>query len=294
MKWHVTAFYKFCRLSSFQLQKVEEMLFRFADDTDLNGLIIMAEEGLNGTVSGSKGTIESFKELIHNFPGFESTIFKDSSAGEKPFKRFKVKQRDEIVTLGRKEFFPSENGNNHLSPEEWHQVLTEEEDFVLIDTRNTYETEIGVFEGAVDPGLEMFTEFKEWVQKSGIPKDKKVLMYCTGGIRCEKAIYEMQEQGYSNVFQLQGGILNYLAKYPEGKFNGECFVFDHRVAVDQKLEPSKRYSLCPHCGNPGDLDIACQRCSKPAVICTECSSKSSLNTCSKDCAYHFNLAASAA
>ncbi len=289
MNWHVTAFYKFQKLAEFQVHKIEELLQKFADDTDLNGLVILADEGLNGTVSGSKETIESFKNLIHNMPGFEGTIFKDSSAGKKPFKRFKTKRRDEIVTLGRKEFFPSDTKNGHLPPSEWHRVM-EEEDVVVIDTRNTYETDIGTFEGALDPRIDMFTEFKEWVQKADIPKDKKVLMYCTGGIRCEKAIYEMQQQGYSNVFQLEGGILKYLEEYPDGKFQGECFVFDHRVAVDNELQPSKRYALCPHCGDPGDVPIGCKRCGKDSIICSKCASEEHLNTCSKDCAYHLNLA----
>lgn len=294
MNWKITAFYHFHHLSEEELSQVEQRMVEFANQSDLNGLVIMASEGLNGTVAGSSDTIASFKELIRSFDGFAETVFKDSRAESKPFKRFKTKHRDEIVTIKRTDFVPTRERNGHLSAAEWHRVLSEEDDFVLIDTRNNYETAIGVFEGAVDPDLEMFSEFGEWVKHSEIPKDKKVLMYCTGGIRCEKAILEMQEQGYENVFQLHGGILKYLEEYPEGKFKGECFVFDHRVAVNKDLLPSDRYRLCPHCGNPGDQKVSCCRCHKDAVICETCAQTHERNTCSKDCAHHVRVQSQAA
>lgn len=245
----------------------------------------MSTEGVNGTIAGSLENIQTFKEILQNELG--EILFKDSTADEQPFKRFFVKIRPEIVTLGDTSVLP-EQDNSHLSPAEWNQVI-ENEDVVIIDTRNDYETEIGMFEGAIDPGLKKFQDFPEYVSSSGLPKEKKVLMYCTGGIRCEKALVEMKRQGYQHVYQLDGGILKYLQEFPEGKFNGECFVFDHRVAVNQELKPSEKYKLCPHCGDPGDVSITCLRCQKSGVICSRCATHEERRTCSKNCAYHATL-----
>jgi UPF0176 protein len=129
------------------------------------------------------------------------------------------------------------------------------------------------------------------VKNSAIPKDKKVLICCTGGIRCEKAIVEMQQQGFEHVYQLDGGILKYIEEMPNQSFEGECFIFDHRVAVDQNLQPSKRYGMCVHCGNPGDIKEACIACTKPSTICAGCKAKGKAQVCSKNCNYHLHLAA---
>lgn len=283
----VTTFYRFAPLSGVQLNEWEEKFRELAGMSDLRGLIISAVEGLNSTVAGSDKTIESLKSLVRSIPGFAETIFKDSRAAKNPFKRFKIKRRDEIVTLKRPEFVPQTEYNNHISPEEWDRILREDDDYVLIDTRNGYEVELGAFEGALDPHMHAFSEFGDFVDASGIPKEKKVLMYCTGGIRCEKAIFEMQSKGYEQVYQLEGGILNYLKQFPRSKFQGECFVFDHRVAVDQDLMPSTRWSLCPHCGDPGDERVVCCLCDKEVIICEECAKLPSGKTCSKNCAHHF-------
>ena len=287
--YQVTSFYGFAPIGEAELDEVEGRFRSFAKQTDLCGLIITAKEGLNATLALNSEPISKLKDMVCSIKGFENTSFKDSVTPSKPFKRFKIKRRDEIVTLNRTDLVPSGEHDNHLSPAEWHRTLTEEEDFVLIDTRNRYETDLGVFQGALDPRMEMFSEFGDWVKDSGIPKDQKVLMYCTGGIRCEKAILEMRTQGYENVYQLEGGILKYLEEFPGEKFEGECFVFDHRVAVDQKLEPSDRYRLCPHCGDPGDQRIACERCGKAAVICGDCQEHQEFRTCSKDCSHHHRI-----
>ena len=161
---------------------------------------------------------------------------------------------------------------------------------MLIDTRNWYEYRLGTFRGALNPGIEKFTDFPDFIQKQGIGKHQKMLIFCTGGIRCEKGILDLEQNGYQNVFQLEGGILNYLEQYPNQKFEGECFVFDRRVAVDQNLEPSKRYTLCPHCGQPADRRIECGLCDQPAQICLECEGMQVKGvTCSKNCAHHYSL-----
>ncbi|RYZ68556.1 MAG: hypothetical protein EOP05_16245, partial [Proteobacteria bacterium] len=229
----------------------------------------------------------AFASDLLGFPVFSP---KWSEAPDFPFRRFGVRMREEIVTLGKPEVQPlPPKSKTHLSPDEWDQALAQE-DVVVLDTRNWYETRIGTFKKAIDPKLEEFSEFSEYVAKAEIPKDKKVLIFCTGGIRCEKAIVEMHDQGFENVFQLDGGILNYLAEKPNQNFEGECFVFDNRVAVDQKLQPSLQYALCPHCGQPADQDISCLRCDIDAKICVTCANEEAKNTCSKNCANHYRVA----
>ena len=282
----VTTFYRFSTLEEDELVRIEARFNALAGESDLSGLIIMGVEGLNATLAGSDETLTRLKAIVRSLAGFSETIFKDSRAKSTPFKRFKIKQRPEIVTLGRPDFVPEKAENNHLSPAEWEAAL-QEEGVVVIDTRNGYEVEVGKFRGALDPQTHAFGEFGDFIDRSAIPKEQKVLMYCTGGIRCEKAILEMQSRGYENVYQLEGGILNYLQHFPDSQFEGECFVFDHRVAVDQNLEPSSRFSLCPHCGDPGEKSVSCGQCGKSAVICEHCAELSGGKTCSKNCRHHF-------
>jgi UPF0176 protein len=284
--FHIAAYYKFFPLLEEDADSLRESLFAFGEEIGISGLVILGSEGINGTVAAeTKEVLKQWKDHLEEV--FGEITFKDSFADEQPFKRWFVKIRSEIVSLGDTEIVP--NGkNNHITPEEWDKMI-DSEDVVILDTRNTYETEIGVFEGAVDPKLQCFQEFPEYVEKCGIPKDKKVLMYCTGGIRCEKASMEMLRQGYENVFQLDGGILRYMQERPNKKWQGECFVFDHRVAVNQELKPSERYGLCPHCGDPGDQHIACEQCQKPGMMCVRCIKAMNTQTCSKDCAYRRNL-----
>jgi len=274
----ITAFYQF-----FPVEDREKL--RNAIDTKgkglaLIGLILVAKEGINGTVAGSQKSIKEFKSHLKSI--HKDILFKDSSCTDPPFRRWHVKIREEIVALGDTSVLPS-GKHNYLKPSEWNQMI-EKEDVVLLDTRNDYEVDIGTFRGAIDPQLKQFSDFPEYVRSARIPKDKKVLMFCTGGIRCEKALLEMESQGYTHVYQLDGGILKYLEEYPEKHFEGECFVFDHRAAVDQHLEDSKRYSLCPHCGDPGDQRIQCKRCENSSVICTRCAKKPFGEACGKDCA----------
>ncbi|PIR52856.1 hypothetical protein COU76_04400 [Candidatus Peregrinibacteria bacterium CG10_big_fil_rev_8_21_14_0_10_49_10] len=277
----ITAWYKFTPLEEGTLSSLQKELQTFGKAKRMRGLVLLAEEGVNGTVCGLASAIQEWKQLMQKH--FGEIVFKDSFAEEYVFPRWFVKVRPEVVALKNTDIRPSEE-HHHLSPEEWHDAL--EEDVVVLDTRNDYETEIGMFAKAVDLEMQSFKDFPWAVQKAEIPKDKKVLLYCTGGIRCEKALLEMEKQGYTNVYQLQGGILAYLRKFPHQKFDGECFVFDHRVSVDQELRPSQKYKLCPHCGDPGNCAVSCLRCGRDRIICTECHKKTHLQTCSKDCTYH--------
>ena len=286
----ITAFYKFLEISEEELVSIRSELQRMGYKFKLQGLTLVATEGVNGTVSSSAEGIAGFKQYLQQ--RFGEITFKDSYSDFRPFKRWLVKVRDEIVAIKDKSIFP-DGDRNHLSPEEWHDVLSEE-DVVLIDTRNICETDIGMFQGAIDPRLNSFGEFPQWVKDCGIPKDKKVLMYCTGGIRCEKALISMEREGYENVFQLKGGILDYLAQYPDGHWDGECFVFDGRVAVDNHLTPSQRYKFCPHCGDPGDLQSTCDVCETEMVICQQCAATPERQTCSKNCAEKYRRQATVA
>jgi UPF0176 protein len=286
-EYAVTAFYKFLPLDADRLPQLRDNMEEWGKANGLIGLLIFAREGCNGTVAGAPETISQFKSFLTELLKTPDIDFKDSVSKRRPFRRLAVQLRREAVTAGR-EGAVDEAQRRALSPEEWHSLLESGEDVLLIDTRNAYETEIGKFRGAIDPQIEKFTEFKEFIEQAGLPKDKKVLIYCTGGIRCEKAIVDVMNAGYQDVFQLSGGILKYLEKFPNAHYEGECFVFDNRVAVRQDLTPSETYHLCPHCGQPGKEKISCLRCGDEGIICARCAEQSKL-TCSKDCNYQLNF-----
>ena len=282
----IAAFYKFASFSEEEVASLKSALETFAAQRGLKGLVVVGVEGLNATVAGSPDVISDVKKLVCDLVGDPELEFKDSRAEKVPFARFKVDVRQEIITTKDLSIRSEESAGTHLTPAEWHEMIASDPHVVLLDTRNDYEVEVGTFEGAIDPKIKKFSDFQRYVEESGLPKDKKLLMFCTGGIRCEKAVPEVKRLGYEHVYQLQGGILRYLEEYPKGFYKGECFVFDHRVAVDKNLQPSKLYSLCPHCGNPGQEKISCCNCGKAAVVCKHCAPQADRNTCSKNCAYH--------
>jgi len=283
--YKVASFYKFIPLNPEQINEIEQSLTVWSERDKVLGLIILGKEGLNCTICSDLHLERFIQSLISDSPIGQVEI-KWSQSDIKPFRRFKIAKRDEIVTIGNEGLVP--NGRHqHLSPEDWEKAL-HEPDVAVIDTRNWYETQVGKFKGAIELPIKEFTEFSGAVEKLNLPKDKKVLMYCTGGIRCEKAILEMERQGYQNVHQLEGGILNYIEKYPNKSWEGECFVFDHRVALDQELKPSKIYALCAHCGQPSTNHFDCIRCDSPAHTCEACLKQGQhMKTCSKNCAHHF-------
>jgi UPF0176 protein len=287
----VSAFYKFIQIPSQELSRVAEKLREVADARGLKGLVVMGGEGINATVSGSAEALEQLKAcLVELFPSEEFT-FKDSRAEKPPFARFKVDVRPEIITTKDPSISSQESQGTHLTPQQWHEMISSDPDVVLVDTRNDYETEVGVFTGAIDPKIKKFSDFQGYLEQNPLPKDKKLFLYCTGGIRCEKAVPEVKRLGYEKVYQLEGGILKYLEQYPSGHFKGECFVFDHRVAVDGSLQPSKTFKLCPHCGNPAKIDciISCSNCGTSAAVCPRCQEREDRKTCSKNCAHHVRL-----
>ncbi len=283
----VTSFYKFFPIKKSCLKALQKELVEKASSLNIRGLVLIAEEGLNATLCGPEEPLEVLKKHIVQL--FEVPFFwKDSYCERWNFKRLSVKVKKEIVKWGEADTVPFKGSISHLSPKNWEEKLKAQP--YVLDVRNVYEVEIGKFQRAEDLQLNSFQEFPQKLDRlSHWDKNKETLIYCTGGIRCEKAIGFMQQKGFKSVYQLQGGILNYLREKPRSQFKGECFVFDHRVALNQDLQEEKNYSLCPHCGGPGRIKISCGYCGGPAVVCP-CSDRFFYRkTCSKNCAYHFRL-----
>ena len=246
----IAAFYKFTKISL--LSELQTEFYKFLESLSIKGTVLLAEEGINGTVSGSANSIAKFKNFLFEKDLLSESDFKVSSADFMPFPRLKVKLKKEIVTIGNSEINPGKKVGEYVDPLDWNQLITDD-DVLVLDTRNTYEVSIGSFEGAIQPETNNFREFPEWTETEGskLPKDKKIAMFCTGGIRCEKASSLLKDKGFENVYHLKGGILNYLEKIEpeESLWNGECFVFDDRVALNHKLEPGS-YDLCHGCRMP--------------------------------------------
>ena len=246
----IAAFYKFTKISL--LSELQTEFYKFLESLSIKGTVLLAEEGINGTVSGSAKSIAKFKNFLFEKDLLSESDFKVSSADFMPFPRLKVKLKKEIVTIGNSEINPGKKVGEYVDPLDWNQLITDD-DVLVLDTRNTYEVSIGSFEGAIQPETNNFREFPEWTETEGskLPKDKKIAMFCTGGIRCEKASSLLKDKGFENVYHLKGGILNYFEKIEpeESLWNGECFVFDDRVALNHKLEPGS-YDLCHGCRMP--------------------------------------------
>jgi len=245
----VAALYKFAKLPDYQERQPE--LFDFCVRQDLYGTLLLAEEGINGTVAGTRAGIDALIAFLRADPRFADLEHKESYADEMPFTRMKVKLKKEIVTLGVAGINPNEKVGTYVAPEDWNALISDP-DVVLIDTRNGYECDIGTFRGAIDPKTTTFREFPAYVSQNFNPgKHKKVAMFCTGGIRCEKASSLMVEQGFEQVYHLQGGILKYLEKIPpaESLWQGECFVFDQRISVGHGLKVGE-YEQCHGCRHP--------------------------------------------
>lgn len=245
----VAALYKFASLPDYKAMQAP--LLALCNQHGIKGTLLLAQEGINGTVAGSRAGIDTLMQYLRTDSRLRDIEHKESHADEMPFYRMKVRLKKEIVTLGVPGIDPNKKVGTYVPPEQWNSLISDPE-VVVVDTRNAYEYEIGTFRGAIDPHTETFREFPEFVSQHLDPiKHKKVAMFCTGGIRCEKASAYMLEQGFEEVYHLQGGILKYLEKVPaeESLWEGECFVFDQRVAVKQGLEIGD-YDLCHACRHP--------------------------------------------
>ncbi len=258
---------------------------RKCQELNLFGRIYIASEGINGTLSGGVEQIEEYKNYLRSLDGFAQTEFKEERIDHVPFVKLVVKTRKEIVTLKSKVSIDStEEKGKHLSPLEWREHLENEEDILLIDVRNNYESEIGHFKGAVKPDIKNFYDFEGWVDRSELDKNKKVLMYCTGGIRCEKFSVLMEKKGFKDVYQLQGGIINYAQQEDGAHFKGKCFVFDDRLAVEVEKNQKEPLGKCAISGVPCDTYINCHNmdCNQ-LFICSKEAAIEFQGCCSKEC-----------
>ena len=245
----ICALYKFTRLDDFE--EIQGPLKIFLESLNIRGTLLLAKEGVNGTISGDNDSIMKSLDYLQKDERLVGLEYKFSYSEKPPFKRLKVKLKKEIVTLGVSDIDPIFSSGTYVKPADWNELVNDP-DVILIDTRNNYEFEIGSFKGSINPNTETFREFPAYT-KNNLEKyrDKKIAMFCTGGIRCEKSTAYLKSKGFENVFHLQGGILKYLEeiKEDESLWEGECFVFDDRVAVKHNLELGK-YDQCHACRFP--------------------------------------------
>ncbi len=242
----IAAFYKFVALPDYAER--QRPLRDFCLSQDVKGSILLAAEGMNGTIAGSRSGIDAVLAYLRQDTVFASLSHKESSADFMPFARMKVRLKQEIVNLGRPDITPNKQVGQYVPAAEWNALISDP-DVILVDTRNDFEVELGTFKGAINPKVNAFNQFPEFVSQNLDPRrHKKVAMFCTGGIRCEKATAFMLEQGFAEVFHLKDGILKYLETVPpeDSLWEGNCFVFDDRVTVDHQLQPDP-VELCPMC-----------------------------------------------
>lgn len=265
----VATFYKF--VTVVDCPALQRSLQALCEAIDIHGTILVAEEGINATVSGSADAIDQLLDWLHADARFADLTAKFSTAIAPPFGRMKVKIKREIVTLGQPTANPTERVGTYISPTEWNRLIASP-DVVLVDARNDYEVNIGTFKGAINPQTATFRQLPAYLTTHLNPQQHpKVAMFCTGGIRCEKATAYLLQQGFAEVYHLQGGILKYLEEVPETEslWEGECFVFDDRVAVRHGLQPGS-YELCYACGNPISQADKTHDHYEPGISCPHC------------------------
>ena len=268
--WKIAAFYHFTQFSDFEVWA--DRLVEHGLSVGLRGTIILAQEGINSTCSGSVEAIDSTIELLRTDERFKSMEVKYSYADFCPFPKFKVKKKPEIVTFRQSGADPRSAVGEYLEPEDWNQLISDPE-VVTIDTRNDYEVKVGKFQGSINPKTDDFSDFATFVDQQLIEhKEKKIAMYCTGGIRCERSTAYLKEKGFHNVYHLKGGIIKYLESMPkkESLWEGDCFVFDYRVAVNHDLQPAlwkiDPESNMPEPMNPSEVEKIAERRRSGAIF----------------------------
>ncbi len=265
----VATFYKFVRLED--CSHLQQSLIAYCQQQEIKGTILLATEGINGTIAGTRNNIDAVLAWLRADSRFADLEYKESSTEFPPFQRMKVKIKKEIVTFDKPEVNPSQQVGTYVKPSDWNQVITDPET-IVIDTRNDYEVNIGTFQGAINPKTESFRQFSEYANQNLDPhKHSKVAMFCTGGIRCEKASSYLISKGFKEVYHLKGGILKYIAEIPPEKslWQGECFVFDERVTVKHGLEKGT-YHLCYACGHPISAEDLASPYYEECVSCPHC------------------------
>lgn len=269
----VCALYKFVTLDDYQ--KLKTPLLNFMLDQHIRGTLLLAHEGINGTVAGSRNAINALLAFLRNDSRLAELSYKESFVDEMPFLRTRVKLKKEIVTMGIEGIDPKRVVGTYVKPTDWNALISDP-DVVLVDTRNDYEVQVGTFKNALNPDTESFREFPQYVKDNLDPqKNKKVAMFCTGGIRCEKSTAYLKEQGFEEVYHLEGGILKYLEEVPEEEslWQGECFVFDERVTVNHALEKG-HYDQCNACRMPITEQDKLSEKYEHGISCPHCYDKS--------------------
>ncbi len=269
MNYRVLLYYKYVNLAEpEQFFNAHKLLCK---QLGLTGRILVADEGLNGTVCGTIEQTEAYKQALWSDERFQDIEFKEHDYSENPFAKLKIKLRRELVALGVNEITAADAAQ-HLSPQDWH-TLAQQPDVVVMDVRNNYESKIGKFKEAIVPDIGNFRELPAWMEQHQELKDKKVLIYCTGGIRCEKASAVLKRSGVGEVYQLHGGIINYGKEIPNGLWEGSCFVFDQRMAVQvNDTEHHYAISTCQSCETKTDQYYNCANVECNALIlqCADC------------------------
>ena len=273
-QFHIAAFYRFVELH--EHADLVGPLTRMCALHGTTGTILVAPEGVNGTIAGSRDGVDSVLDHLRSDPRLADLEAKTSTANSAPFLRMKVRLKKEIVSLGVGPVDVVANTGTRIPPDAWNEVISDP-DVVVVDTRNDYEVAVGTFRGAISPATASFTEFPEWVANAPELADKPpIAMFCTGGIRCEKASAYLRDQGFDTVFQLDGGVLKYLetVKISDSAWEGECYVFDRRVSVGHDLIPGD-YESCPNCSTA--LDAGARRSPKyvKGVACEVCADTTS-------------------
>lgn len=265
----VAALYKFVRLPDFE--SLRSPLNDLMADNEVRGTLLLASEGINGTIAGPRLGIDTVLAWLRSDPRMLGLEAKESYVDENPFYRSKVKLKNEIVTMGVEDIDPNHIVGSYVKPRDWNALISDP-DVVLVDTRNDYEVQIGTFRNALNPQTESFREFPAFAKANLDPqKHKKVAMFCTGGIRCEKSTAFMKQQGFTEVYHLEGGILKYLEEVPQGQslWEGECFVFDNRVTVNHQLQQGK-YNQCHACRMPITAEQMASPLYVQGISCPHC------------------------
>lgn len=276
MSLTVTAFYKFVTIEDPAASRPQ--VLEVCRANGIAGTVLLAREGINATVAGPDGGIRAFLAWLRADARFADLVSKQSHAVTQPFGRLKVRLKREIVTLGRPEADPSRRVGTYVKPQDWNGLISQQ-DVIIVDTRNAYEVKIGTFEGARDPGTRTFRQFPDYVKANLDPaRHKRVAMFCTGGIRCEKASAYMLAHGFEQVYHLEGGILKYLESVPaeDSLWRGECFVFDGRVALAHGVELGT-HVMCPACGGPALKDPGAPKDAQGAQLCEDCTARGRAN-----------------
>ena len=269
-KFKVISFYKFIEIAN--KEKIKKEIEQFINIKTIRGTILIAEEGINGSISGEEKDLEEIIKFIGEILSIKKLGIKINSVDFLPFNRIKIRLKKEIVSLGKGKFDLKNKCKNFINPTEWNDFINRE-DVTVIDLRNSYEIGIGRFKNSINPKTKTFREFPKQMKTMKLDKNQKIAIYCTGGIRCEKASYYLNKEGYKHIYQLKGGIINYLDYVNKNcianEWEGECFVFDNRVTVNKSLQMGK-YLQCHGCRNPVSIKQTKSKYYIKGVSCPKC------------------------